>query len=331
MAATLETNGDGFINFYKVLGLNDLESNKDIIKQAYHAQIKIHHPDKGGNKEQFQQIKAAYDILSNENRNKLYKTEFCLRQQQPPCHISFAFDYKGEGPALKIYTHQVSDFRARFHNPSHGSRYMAPTRADVFVRGFTIRSLYSASVESSQFDIKAHSSDQVSYFQISCKESMFCDKDGLVIGMFSLDEGDNQVTLTLINETFDPEAVRKQLTNCYETARNNMSSEVPTWFRGENIKINKEIFVDDRLKARQEIARLGSLRGPFSSYGAQEKIAMIEKALAEDSKTGLLLALEHKRLPIAFNGITAFNNFQADDEAKDVNNSKQNSPRSAPS
>lgn len=328
MAATPQDMNDGFINFYEVLGLQNLESDKNEIRKAYLSQTKIHHPDKrGGNDEQFKRIKAAYEILSNDNRHKLYQTEFCLRQQPSVYYIPPSqYDYQGKDLALKIYTHQVESFKATFINPSAGFRHYAPTRDQVFCRGFSIRPLVTAQIESSQFNMMVHSGDNASYFRIFCKEFMLCDKDGLVIGMFCL-ENNSRVSLTLVNETFDAAVLREQLNAYYWRAKDSMES-VPTWFTDENLQINKEIFVFERLKAQDEITRLRSLTGPFSSYGAQEKADRIEAALKNDSKKDLMLALEHQRLPIAFKGITAFNNFQADEATE--GNSAQNAAKPAP-
>lgn len=329
MAATPKDMNDGFINFYEVLGLQDLESDKNEIRKAYLKQTKIHHPDKrGGDDEQFKCIKAACEILSNDSRHKLYQTEFCLRQQPSVYYIPPSqYDYQGKDLALKIYTHQVESFKATFINPSAGFRHYAPTRDQVFCRGFSIRPLATAQIESSQFNMMVHSGDNASYFRIFCKEFMLCDKEGLVIGMFSL-ENSGQVSLTLVNENFDPQVIRQQLDAHYNEINEHLREAVPTWFKSENLQINREIFLFERLKAQDEIVRLRSLTGPFSSYGAQEKADRIETALKNDSKKDLMLALEHQRLPIAFKGITAFNNFQADEATE--GNSAQNAAKPAP-
>ena len=57
--------------FYKILGVEKTAS-KDEIKKAYRTLIRTKHPDKGGNKEEFQKIQLAYDTLSDEGKRKVY-------------------------------------------------------------------------------------------------------------------------------------------------------------------------------------------------------------------------------------------------------------------
>lgn len=56
---------------YKVLGV---EKTADIneIKRAYKKLVRTKHPDKGGDQNEFQEIQKAYDILSDENKRKVY-------------------------------------------------------------------------------------------------------------------------------------------------------------------------------------------------------------------------------------------------------------------
>lgn len=51
-------------DYYKVLGINK-NASPDQIKQAYRKLAKEHHPDKGGEKEQFLKIQEAYEALTN--------------------------------------------------------------------------------------------------------------------------------------------------------------------------------------------------------------------------------------------------------------------------
>lgn len=56
---------------YETLELTKDASQKDI-KKAYFRLSKIHHPDKGGDEHQFKEIAAAYEILSDPEKRKLY-------------------------------------------------------------------------------------------------------------------------------------------------------------------------------------------------------------------------------------------------------------------
>ena len=59
------------MNHYDVLGVAKNAAN-DEIKRAYRKLASQHHPDKGGDTAKFQQIQAAYDILSNTQKRQEY-------------------------------------------------------------------------------------------------------------------------------------------------------------------------------------------------------------------------------------------------------------------
>jgi len=62
------------MSLYEILCVHP-DSNQKMIKSAYRNLCKIHHPDKGGNKEKFQQIQEAYRVLSNAiSRNEYDRT-----------------------------------------------------------------------------------------------------------------------------------------------------------------------------------------------------------------------------------------------------------------
>ncbi len=58
-------------NLYFSLNINQ-HSNKDEIKRAYKNLCYTHHPDKGGNVDDFHKINKAYQILTNDLCKKLY-------------------------------------------------------------------------------------------------------------------------------------------------------------------------------------------------------------------------------------------------------------------
>lgn len=59
------------MNHYQTLGLDKTASQEDI-KKAYRKLASIHHPDKGGDTATFQQIQAAYEILSDPQKRAEY-------------------------------------------------------------------------------------------------------------------------------------------------------------------------------------------------------------------------------------------------------------------
>ena len=59
------------MDFYKTLGVNRNASESEI-KKAYRKLASKHHPDKGGNKQQVQNIQEAYDTLGDESKRSEY-------------------------------------------------------------------------------------------------------------------------------------------------------------------------------------------------------------------------------------------------------------------
>jgi len=55
---------------YGALGIQKGSSEADI-KKAYRKLAMQHHPDKGGDPEQFKQIQGAYDILSDPQKRRI--------------------------------------------------------------------------------------------------------------------------------------------------------------------------------------------------------------------------------------------------------------------
>jgi len=59
------------MDLYKILGIDNNATPEDI-KQAYRKAAQLNHPDKGGDTELFQQIKTAYEVLSDTERRQQY-------------------------------------------------------------------------------------------------------------------------------------------------------------------------------------------------------------------------------------------------------------------
>merc|ERR1711934_504716 len=57
--------------FYKRLGV-EKDADFSTIKKAYFKLARTHHPDRGGDKEKFQEIQAAYEVLIDREKREKY-------------------------------------------------------------------------------------------------------------------------------------------------------------------------------------------------------------------------------------------------------------------
>lgn len=57
--------------FYEILGVPKTATYEEI-RKAYRKQAKTKHPDKGGSEQEFQELQQAYEVLSDENKRKIY-------------------------------------------------------------------------------------------------------------------------------------------------------------------------------------------------------------------------------------------------------------------
>lgn len=69
--------------FYEALGLLK-EATAEEIKAAYRKLAQMHHPDKGGNSDRFQEVQTAYDTLSNPDRRADYDRSGQGSPDKPP-------------------------------------------------------------------------------------------------------------------------------------------------------------------------------------------------------------------------------------------------------
>ncbi len=78
------------MNYYNILGINK-NASADEVKKAYRRLASQHHPDKGGDTSQFQQIEEAYRILSDPQKRQEYDN---------PAQNFGGFNFGGFGPDI---------------------------------------------------------------------------------------------------------------------------------------------------------------------------------------------------------------------------------------
>lgn len=76
--------------YYDILGISK-NANQDDIKSAYRKLAREHHPDKGGDKEKFQQIQEAYEHLIDPQKRNTYDNGSSHSSTQSTFHTHFSF------------------------------------------------------------------------------------------------------------------------------------------------------------------------------------------------------------------------------------------------
>ena len=77
-----------FIDLYEILEV-DIDSSLEEIKSAYLKLCKIHHPDRGGSSDKFEEITRAYEILYNKKNRKEYDLYYLNKNSEEFTSDSF--------------------------------------------------------------------------------------------------------------------------------------------------------------------------------------------------------------------------------------------------
>lgn len=105
-------------NYYNVLGVRK-DASEDEIKKAFRKLAREVHPDKGGDKEQFQRIQEAYEVLGNSEKRREYDSPNIPSGNGFPFD-NFAFGFFNQGPkgpqkkGNRKYTFKISLKEAYF-------------------------------------------------------------------------------------------------------------------------------------------------------------------------------------------------------------------------
>lgn len=86
------------MNYYNILGV-DKTASKDEIKKAFRKMSLKHHPDRGGDAEQFKKINEAYQILGDNDKRKQYE----MRGKNPFNNINGMNMDMDMDPILKMF------------------------------------------------------------------------------------------------------------------------------------------------------------------------------------------------------------------------------------
>jgi len=89
------------INYYSILGVN-FESTEKEIKKSYYKLSMSHHPDKGGNAEEFAIINEAYTVLTEQKEEYDRKSKFGKDYNELEEFFKIDMDYNHE-EAEKVY------------------------------------------------------------------------------------------------------------------------------------------------------------------------------------------------------------------------------------
>ena len=104
-------------DYYKILGVNETASS-DQIKKAFKDIAKREHPDRGGNKDKFQEASEAHDVLKDAQKRHDYDTQRKFGGSGGKQHPFFNEDIFGD--FFSGFSNGDMDFGGRFNFTTEG-------------------------------------------------------------------------------------------------------------------------------------------------------------------------------------------------------------------
>ena len=87
--------GQNHTEYYDRLGVSS-DASEDEIKKAFRKKAMEHHPDRGGDIEKFKEIKAAYEVLSDERKRMAYDIYRNVRMFSESLRVCFSLYWRGD-------------------------------------------------------------------------------------------------------------------------------------------------------------------------------------------------------------------------------------------
>ena len=124
------------VSLYDILGVNKSNSCNDI-KKAYLKLARTHHPDKGGDAEKFKDILRASEILTDENKRRMYD-QYGITEGNNSCQQGFPQGFPHGFPQGFQF-----DINNVFANMFQGVKKNNKPQAIVQIMNVTLKQFYS--------------------------------------------------------------------------------------------------------------------------------------------------------------------------------------------
>lgn len=105
-------------DYYNILGIQP-NASEDEIRQAYKRLAMKHHPDRGGDQAQFQEVQEAHSVLTDPQKRQQWEQQRAFSQGGHPGNFGFSFNF---GP-------DINDIINQFHGGTFfGQGFQRPAR-----------------------------------------------------------------------------------------------------------------------------------------------------------------------------------------------------------